>query len=306
MRSPERGECHPAARFEVLPRSPALTAPRSRAKPRPVRAVPSPVIVAPMLCSRLTSVGFASCTQLRFRRRTEPGSRRTSPGPRWTQPGSRLRTGAQFAPIVPGPVRAVPSPVLARRARRIAGKGEGLPYALARWRRNHHRVQLREIRPCRVPVAHPPREQRVGLVGRAVVRRPRNVVSPSPHGDAERRGPARPRVGEEAAGDRLHPVVAPVLSDPVARREIDPRELEPVLRIDRHPPGEHPAQSSVTAGIAPLFASRTRTTTRFVSGYVGSVKNVYRGRYWAAGTTLTYSGSPSPSNGSPPVMYDAK
>jgi hypothetical protein len=38
---------------------------------------------------------------------------------------------------------------------------------------------------------------------------------------------------------------------------------------------------------------------------VGSVKKVYRGRYCAGGTTFTKSGSPVPSYGCPPVMYDA-
>src|SRR6185437_14765578 len=67
-----------------------------------------------------------------------------------------------------------------------------------------------------------------------------------------------------------------------------------------------PRQSIVTSANAPF--TRSRVSTRSVSGYVGSVKNVYCARYCSGGTTFTNSGSPRQSDASglspaQPVMY---
>src|SRR4051812_29186566 len=56
------------------------------------------------------------------------------------------------------------------------------------------------------------------------------------------------------------------------------------------PVSAEPAQSSVTSW-KPLFVF-SRVTTRFVVGYVGSVKKTYFWRNCAGGTTMTYSSSP--------------
>src|SRR4051812_13121492 len=63
-----------------------------------------------------------------------------------------------------------------------------------------------------------------------------------------------------------------------------------------------PAQSRFTS--AKPLGPFVRTTTRFVSEYVGSVKKTYDARYSAGGTTFTNSGSPRPDGvtSPPPVM----
>src|ERR1019366_9172437 len=66
-----------------------------------------------------------------------------------------------------------------------------------------------------------------------------------------------------------------------------------------------PAQSRLTSEKTPF--TDWRTTTRLVSGYVGSVKNVYDESHCALGTTSTNSGSPRQSVAwkivSQPVMW---